>query len=256
MTSSTLIAGNWYRHHALPWAPDAHRDQQLGGGATLSIAELVVVPFLLTILAQWARAERAEAASLDRRLQTVFTPSPALRGQPQRQNVDLVRPGWETEDSEVAERIRRQHPRDRQSVPVVAHGAKCRFQTGPEVHGRRPRGPTAGALLGALHRWHPMVRCPSAPWARAVGYGLSGAGDEPVGSASRERTATLPARARRDDHVRSRGGESHGGEPLGGTCEIGSQPLPARAGAGQAQGGVEAFYLSHGRPNAQVRAAR
>ncbi|MFD9823206.1 cytochrome c oxidase assembly protein [Streptomyces violascens] len=111
MTSSTLIAGDWYQHHAPSWAPDTHRDQQLGGGAMLSIAELVAVPFLLAILVQWARAEHAEAAALDRRLQTELTPSPALPGQPPGQNVDLVRPWWETEDSEIADRIRRQHPR-------------------------------------------------------------------------------------------------------------------------------------------------
>jgi putative copper resistance protein D len=34
----------------------------------LGIAELVAIPFLLTVLAQWARAERAQAAVLDRRL--------------------------------------------------------------------------------------------------------------------------------------------------------------------------------------------
>ncbi|GHD19080.1 hypothetical protein GCM10010313_49790 [Streptomyces violarus] len=66
----------------------------------LGIAELVTVPFLLAILAQWVRAERVRTAVLDRRL----AGEPALPGT----SSGLVRPWWETEVSEVAARARRQ----------------------------------------------------------------------------------------------------------------------------------------------------
>jgi cytochrome c oxidase assembly factor CtaG len=105
MTHGTLIAGAWYLGHAPFWASDVHHDQQLGGGAMIGIAELVALPFLLAVLMQWARAERAETAALDRRLDTeLVSAAPAATGP------DLVRPWWETENGEVAQRMRRQRP--------------------------------------------------------------------------------------------------------------------------------------------------
>ncbi|MFE1913854.1 cytochrome c oxidase assembly protein [Streptomyces anandii] len=121
MTHGTLIAGAWYLHHAPTWSTDVHHDQQIGGGAMLSIAELVALPFMLAILVQWARAERAQNAVLDRRLEeqlvrvvpqpgaapagTAPSTAAAASALPQ---PELVRPWWETEDSDVAARIRRQ----------------------------------------------------------------------------------------------------------------------------------------------------
>ncbi|MEU3338536.1 cytochrome c oxidase assembly protein [Streptomyces sp. NPDC006668] len=108
MTHGTLIAGAWYLHHAPAWSPDVRHDQQLGGGAMISIAELVALPFLLAILVQWARTERAETVALDRRLATELVPAaPAESAEP---SPDLVRPWWETENSAVAQRIRQQRP--------------------------------------------------------------------------------------------------------------------------------------------------
>lgn len=109
MTHGTLIAGAWYLHHAPSWAPDVHYDQQLGGGAMIGIAELVALPLLLTILVQWARTERAETVALDRRLDTELVPV-APMARESAQGPDLVRPWWETENSEVAQRIRQQRP--------------------------------------------------------------------------------------------------------------------------------------------------
>ncbi|NUP38364.1 MAG: cytochrome c oxidase assembly protein [Streptomyces sp.] len=106
MTHGTLIAGAWYLHHAPPWSPDVHHDQQLGGGAMVGIAELVALPFLLAILVQWARTERATTAALDRRLATELIPAAQAEGQTE--SPDLVRPWWETENSEIARRIRQQ----------------------------------------------------------------------------------------------------------------------------------------------------
>lgn len=119
MTHGTLIAGAWYLHHAPAWSPDVRHDQQIGGGAMLSIAELVALPFLLAILARWARAERVQAAALDRRLDRDLTPvvSPArgagrAEGASEGAEAVRVRPWWETEQNEVATRIRRQHGQD------------------------------------------------------------------------------------------------------------------------------------------------
>jgi putative copper resistance protein D len=108
MTHGTLIAGAWYLRHAPSWAPDVVHDQQLGGGAMIGIAELVALPFLLAILAQWARTERAETVALDRRLEAELVP--AARAPGAAQASELVRPWWETENSEVAQRIRHQRP--------------------------------------------------------------------------------------------------------------------------------------------------
>ncbi|MEV7977358.1 cytochrome c oxidase assembly protein [Streptomyces sp. NPDC086519] len=118
MTHGTLIAGAWYLHHHPSWAPDVRQDQQIGGGAMLSIAELVALPFLLAILFQWARAERVQAAALDRHLdeQLARVPAPAQAspsatapGPASAPSAERVRPWWETEENEVAARIRRQH---------------------------------------------------------------------------------------------------------------------------------------------------
>jgi cytochrome c oxidase assembly factor CtaG len=105
MTHGTLIAGAWYLGHAPSWASDVHHDQQLGGGAMIGIAELVALPFLLAVLVQWARSERAETVALDRRLDAELVPAaPAATGP------ELVRPWWETENGEVAQRMRQQRP--------------------------------------------------------------------------------------------------------------------------------------------------
>lgn len=120
MTHGTLIAGAWYLHHAPSWSPDVQHDQQIGGGAMLSIAELVALPFMLAILYQWARAERAQTAALDRRLDAELTAVPAPAGARSQDAQaegpastagpvpERVRPWWETEQNDVAARIRRQ----------------------------------------------------------------------------------------------------------------------------------------------------
>ncbi|MDF3300213.1 cytochrome c oxidase assembly protein [Streptomyces tropicalis] len=115
MTHGTLIAGAWYLHHAPPWSPDVQRDQQLGGGAMVGIAELVALPFLLALLFQWARAERVQNAALDRRLDAELAAAPrpaADHAQGPAPSADRVRPWWETEQSSVAARIRSQRGSD------------------------------------------------------------------------------------------------------------------------------------------------
>ncbi|MGX9886653.1 cytochrome c oxidase assembly protein [Streptomyces sp. NPDC002276] len=108
MTHGTLIAGSWYLAHAPSWAPDVQHDQQLGGGAMVGIAELVAIPFLLAILVQWARTERAETVALDRRLDTELERVAPTEAAASDEGPELVRPWWETENSEVAQRFRGQ----------------------------------------------------------------------------------------------------------------------------------------------------
>lgn len=108
MTHGTLIAGAWYLHHAPSWSPDVQHDQQIGGGAMLGIAELTALPFLLALLYQWARAERLQTAALDRRLDAELPPADTPAAPGQDTAPDRVRPWWETEQNEVAARIRRQ----------------------------------------------------------------------------------------------------------------------------------------------------
>ncbi|MFG3280903.1 cytochrome c oxidase assembly protein [Streptomyces sp. NPDC048111] len=108
MTHSTLIAGAWYLHHAPAWAPDVHRDQQLGGGAMVTIAELVSLPFLLAILVQWSRADRAQRVLLDRRLDAELAPAAPVEGRPE--DAELVRPWWETDGGAVGQRMRGRGP--------------------------------------------------------------------------------------------------------------------------------------------------
>ncbi|WP_269854450.1 cytochrome c oxidase assembly protein [Streptomyces sp. RPT161] len=116
MLSGTLVAGHWYAAHPRDWGPTLQRDQQIGGGLMLTIAELVGLPFLIAVFAEWWRAERAKTAELDARLDrelvtvpaavapTPATPAaaPAPAAAP-----EMVRPWWETEGGEVAERVRR-----------------------------------------------------------------------------------------------------------------------------------------------------
>ncbi|MFG2719042.1 cytochrome c oxidase assembly protein [Streptomyces sp. NPDC048416] len=108
MTHSTLIAGAWYLHHAPAWAPDVERDQQLGGGAMVTIAELVSLPFLLAILVQWSRADRVQRVVLDRRLDAELAPAAPVEGRPE--DAELVRPWWETDGGTVGQRMRQGRP--------------------------------------------------------------------------------------------------------------------------------------------------
>ncbi len=80
----------------------------------LGIAELVAIPLLLTVLARWARAERDGTAAMDRRLDAELAPAAPVGTQATAADgtAELVRPWWETEQGEVADRMRRQWPGD------------------------------------------------------------------------------------------------------------------------------------------------
>jgi putative copper resistance protein D len=75
--SSRLVAGHWYAAHPRTWGPTLQRDQQIGGGLMLTIAELVGLPFLFAVFVEWWRSERVRTAELDARLDAELTPVPA-----------------------------------------------------------------------------------------------------------------------------------------------------------------------------------
>ncbi|MFC3587205.1 cytochrome c oxidase assembly protein [Streptantibioticus rubrisoli] len=114
MLSGTLVAGHWYATHPRNWGPTLQRDQQIGGGLMLTIAELVGLPFLFAVFTEWWRAERAKTAELDARLDrelvtvpaATTTATPAGAAAPAAAP-EMVRPWWETEGGEVAARVRR-----------------------------------------------------------------------------------------------------------------------------------------------------
>jgi putative copper resistance protein D len=131
MTSGTLVAGHWYGSHPRTWGPSLHRDQMLGGGLMLTLAELVGLPFILLVFLEWWRAERLRTAELDARLdreavlaasETAASAAPAA--QPARKPAagredpapavpapaavpEMTRPWWETDQGEIGERFRR-----------------------------------------------------------------------------------------------------------------------------------------------------
>ncbi|PWI44548.1 hypothetical protein CK485_15280 [Streptomyces sp. ICBB 8177] len=142
MLSGTLVAGNWYAAHPRTWGPTLQRDQQIGGGLMLTIAELIGLPFLGAVFVEWWREERRKTVELDAQLDRELVPvavaaasggsapSPAepARDVPVDEASDatgadatgaeetadaapaapqMVRPWWETESGEVAERVRR-----------------------------------------------------------------------------------------------------------------------------------------------------
>ncbi|PJN36042.1 hypothetical protein CG747_35045 [Streptomyces sp. CB02959] len=121
MTSGTLIAGGWYASRHQPWDPSLQQDQMIGGGLMLTIAELVGLPFLIAVFAEWVRDERRRTRALDDRLDremAVAAAAPAQSAAPAAParsaaapaaapEPELTRPWWETDQGEVGERFRR-----------------------------------------------------------------------------------------------------------------------------------------------------
>lgn len=108
MTSGTLVAGHWYATHHLAWAPDPRYDQMLGGGLMITISELVGLPFLIAVFAEWWRAERSRTAELDARLDRELAPAVPPEGSVSPAGPELTRPWWETDGGEVGRRLRRE----------------------------------------------------------------------------------------------------------------------------------------------------
>lgn len=93
----------------------------IGGGAMISITELVGLLILLAILAQWRRAEQTATAALDRHLDAALERVPAVAS-PADEAADAtaerVRPWWETDTGAVGQRYRAtRRDQDRSSRP-------------------------------------------------------------------------------------------------------------------------------------------
>ncbi|WSL51348.1 cytochrome c oxidase assembly protein [Streptomyces sp. NBC_01387] len=115
MTSGTLVAGGWYAARRQPWDPSVQQDQMIGGGLMLTIAELIGLPFLIAVFAEWVRAERVRTAVLDAGLDrelaaAAAVPAPvtgtAAADAPAVADPDRMRPWWETDRGIVGERYR------------------------------------------------------------------------------------------------------------------------------------------------------
>lgn len=68
MSSTTLIAADWYLSLDRHWGPDPLADQHLGGGLLWASGDLVALLVLGALFVQWARASEREAVREDRRL--------------------------------------------------------------------------------------------------------------------------------------------------------------------------------------------
>jgi putative copper resistance protein D len=68
MTSSGVIAEEFYQWLTRPWWPDLHADQYAGGGIAWAAGELPLLVVVLALLTQWARQDRRETKRLDRHL--------------------------------------------------------------------------------------------------------------------------------------------------------------------------------------------
>jgi cytochrome c oxidase assembly factor CtaG len=68
MSSTTLIAADWYLSLDRHWGPDPLADQHLGGGLLWASGDLVALLVLGALFVQWAKASEREAVREDRRL--------------------------------------------------------------------------------------------------------------------------------------------------------------------------------------------
>jgi cytochrome c oxidase assembly factor CtaG len=66
--STRLLAPAYYAQVARPWGRSLLSDQKLGGVMLWAIGEVVGVPLLIAMVAQWMRADEREAARVDRAL--------------------------------------------------------------------------------------------------------------------------------------------------------------------------------------------
>jgi cytochrome c oxidase assembly factor CtaG len=68
MNSTTVIAGTYYAAQARPWGAGPLSDQHTGGGILWATGDVVGLLLLVTVVAQWMRADERIAAREDRRL--------------------------------------------------------------------------------------------------------------------------------------------------------------------------------------------
>lgn len=68
MSSSTVLAADWYADFDRRWGPSLAQDQQIAGGVLWAAGDLVALVVLGALFVQWARASRRDAIREDRRL--------------------------------------------------------------------------------------------------------------------------------------------------------------------------------------------
>src|SRR3954451_21834401 len=68
MAQRTIIAGDYYRALARPWAPSLSQDQNIGGGLLWAAGDLVGLLVFGALLFQWSKADDREAVRVDRHL--------------------------------------------------------------------------------------------------------------------------------------------------------------------------------------------
>lgn len=67
MSSTTIIAENFYRSLQPDWNTDFKADQYLGGGVAWAAGELPLIVVVIALLTQWSRSDQREAKRKDRR---------------------------------------------------------------------------------------------------------------------------------------------------------------------------------------------
>jgi cytochrome c oxidase assembly factor CtaG len=104
MLTGRVIAVGYYRSVGRTWGPTLHWDQTIGGGLMLTLAELVALPFLGGQLLAWIRADAAEAAEVDKRLDAIAIAEATAAGDAG--TPELMRPWWETDPGSLGDRYR------------------------------------------------------------------------------------------------------------------------------------------------------
>lgn len=66
MSSTSVIAGDYYRSLERPYATDLLADQGLGGGASWAMGEIPVILVLVALFVQWRRSDSRESRAADR----------------------------------------------------------------------------------------------------------------------------------------------------------------------------------------------
>lgn len=90
VAAGPLIARGYYLDHLPSWSSNPHADQQMAGTMAVAVAEVVAVPLLVLVFAQWARSE-LRMQERERRTE-VEASSVAVAEEP-----ELERPWWEAD---------------------------------------------------------------------------------------------------------------------------------------------------------------
>lgn len=97
VAAGPLIAHGYYREHLPSWSMDPHADQQMAGTLAVAVAEVVAVPLLVLLFAQWARGE-LRAQEDERRSEVLSAAGTTAQGGTMPvEEPTLERPWWESD---------------------------------------------------------------------------------------------------------------------------------------------------------------